>query len=178
VGRYSSDATTGLRIVKGEAEALPFENDSFDLVYCSHVLEHVKDEVASLKEMKRVLKPGGTLIIGMPTAAMAVINLFTEMLFTTHHRLVNVFMRPFINTAKTPVVNVLLPPSHSYDRAKTILYDLKHYRVENWKNTVESVFTIRETILPALYPYPQYWQLFGMKRKGRNSSSVFFICTK
>jgi ubiquinone/menaquinone biosynthesis C-methylase UbiE len=178
VGRYDAQSTSGLRIVKGEAEALPFEDNAFDVVYCSHVLEHVKDELQSLKEMKRVLKPEGTLIIGMPTAAMAFINLVTEILFTTHQRFVNVFMRPFINTGKTPLVNVLLPPSHSDGRAKTVLYDLEHYKIENWKKTVQQVFPVKQVILPAFYPYPQYWQLFSMKRKTKRSSSVFFICSK
>jgi hypothetical protein len=58
------------------------------------------------------------------------------------------------------------------------LYDLMHYRIENWKRTIESVFTIKKIILPALYPYPQYRQFFNMKLNGKKSSSVFFICTK
>jgi ubiquinone/menaquinone biosynthesis C-methylase UbiE len=178
VGRYDSGSTAGLRIVKGEAEALPFEDNAFDVVYCSHVLEHVKDEIESLREMKRVLKPNGALIIGMPTSTMAFINLVTEMLFTTHHRFVNVFMRPFIRTAKTPFINLLFPPSHSYGRAATVFYDLVHYRVAGWKKTVESVFSVEKTLLPALYPYPQYRQLFSMQLNAVWSSSVFFICHK
>lgn len=178
VGRYNTGSTSGLRIKRAEAEALPFDDNTFDVVYCSHVLEHVKDEAQSLKEMKRVLKPGGVLVIGMPTAMMAFINLITELLFTTHHRFVNVFMRPFMTTGKTPLINLFIPPSHSSDRAKTVLYDLQHYKIQNWKRTVESVFVVKHTILPALYPYPQYCQLFTMKLKAKKSSSVFFICNK
>ena len=178
VGRYDAASVSGLKIIKGESEALPFEDNSFDVVYCSHVLEHVSDEIQSLREMKRVLKPGGTLVIGMPTSAMAFINMVTEILFTTHQRFVNVFMSPFITTGKTPFINLFIPPSHSYGRASTIFYDLFHYRVNNWRKTVASVFTIEKTILPALYPYPQYWQLFNMKLNAKKSSSVFFICHK
>lgn len=178
VGRYNTTSVSELKITKGESEALPFEDNSFDVVYCSHVLEHVHDEIQSLREMKRVLKPGGTLVIGMPTSAMAFINMITETLFTTHQRFVNVFMRPFITTGKTPLINLFIPPSHSYGRANTVIYDLFHYRVNSWKETVASVFAIEKTILPALYPYPQYWQLFSMKLNAKNSSSVFFICHK
>ena len=105
VGRYSANSTSGLRITKGESEKLPFEDSSFDVVYCSHVLEHVKDEIQSLKEMKRVLKSGGTLVIGMPTATMAFINLITEILFTTHHRFINGVFAVLINGCKKTFTN-------------------------------------------------------------------------
>jgi ubiquinone/menaquinone biosynthesis C-methylase UbiE len=42
-----------------DANALPFENDAFDVTFCHQVLQHVGDPVAILKEMRRVTKPGG-----------------------------------------------------------------------------------------------------------------------
>ena len=45
---------------------LPFDEDSFDLVLCSHVLEHVGDDRAAIAEMKRVAKPGGRALIQSP----------------------------------------------------------------------------------------------------------------
>ena len=47
VGRYSNDSTIGLNIKKGFAEKIDYEDESFDVVYCSHVLEHVDDENAT-----------------------------------------------------------------------------------------------------------------------------------
>ncbi len=47
-------------------EALPFTDDSFDIVYSSNVLEHVLDPSKVLREAVRVLKPGGTLQIVCP----------------------------------------------------------------------------------------------------------------
>jgi SAM-dependent methyltransferase len=41
-------------------------DDSFDAIICSHVLEHVPDDKAAMSEMKRVLKPGGTLLALFP----------------------------------------------------------------------------------------------------------------
>lgn len=179
VGRYN-ELDSELNIKKGVSENLPFEDESFDVVFCSHVLEHVIDEQKSLEEIKRVLKPEGTLIIGMPTATMSWISFFTEYLFTTHQRLFNLLFGyiPFINAKKISIVNFFLPPSHSYPRAKTILYDFKHYKVSNWKKIVEKVFAIKQTLLPALYPYPQYIQLFKMRKNAFKSSSVFFIAKK
>ena len=80
VGRYSDKSTIGLNIKKGFAEKIDFVDESFDIVYCSHVLEHVNDEIKSLREMQRVLKKDGMLIIGMPTSSMAWVN-FTQIFF-------------------------------------------------------------------------------------------------
>lgn len=52
--------------VRGIAESLPFKNESFDLVFSVQVIEHVSDPKAALKEMFRVLKTGGFLIIIAP----------------------------------------------------------------------------------------------------------------
>lgn len=47
-------------------EAIPYPDDSFDIVYSSNVLEHVGDPAAVLAESIRVLKPGGTLCFVVP----------------------------------------------------------------------------------------------------------------
>jgi SAM-dependent methyltransferase len=46
--------------------ALPYADASFDAVLCNQVLEHVERDVAALQEMRRILKPGGLLILGVP----------------------------------------------------------------------------------------------------------------
>jgi SAM-dependent methyltransferase len=45
---------------------IPFENEKFDLVFCTQVLEHVNDPFSLIREMYRVLKPNGKLIISLP----------------------------------------------------------------------------------------------------------------
>lgn len=45
-----------------DANSLPFDDDSFDVVFCHQVLQHVKDPVHLLKEMKRVAKRGTGLV--------------------------------------------------------------------------------------------------------------------
>ncbi|MEM6824585.1 MAG: class I SAM-dependent methyltransferase [Pseudomonadota bacterium] len=47
---------------------LPFPEDDFDLVICSHVLEHVPDDAAAFSEIARVLKPGGQALLLTPYA--------------------------------------------------------------------------------------------------------------
>lgn len=52
--------------VVGTALALPFQDSTFDNVLCTEVLEHISDPLAVLREMRRVTKPGGTLLLTVP----------------------------------------------------------------------------------------------------------------
>lgn len=52
--------------VKADILHLPFENESFDVVFCNHVLEHIEDDRKAMSELYRVLKPGGWGILQVP----------------------------------------------------------------------------------------------------------------
>ena len=54
-------------LVNGD-EPLPFDETSFDGVVLKDVLEHVKDPVALVREVRRVLRPGGTVFASSPDA--------------------------------------------------------------------------------------------------------------
>ncbi|HYX27556.1 MAG TPA: class I SAM-dependent methyltransferase [Pyrinomonadaceae bacterium] len=54
------------KVKQGAAESLPFENASFDLVTALDVVEHLDDDVAGLKEMRRVLRPRGRALLFVP----------------------------------------------------------------------------------------------------------------
>ena len=45
---------------------IPFEDNTFDVVFCNHVLEHVKDDVQCMKEIRRVLKSDGFALCQSP----------------------------------------------------------------------------------------------------------------
>ena len=45
---------------------MPFPEDRFDLILCSHVLEHIADDGAALRELFRVLASGGTAVLMVP----------------------------------------------------------------------------------------------------------------
>jgi SAM-dependent methyltransferase len=58
----------GLNNVKlGAAESLPYEDGEFDLVTAFDVVEHMDDDIAGLREMRRVLRPDGRVLLFVPT---------------------------------------------------------------------------------------------------------------
>ncbi|HYI38550.1 MAG TPA: methyltransferase domain-containing protein [Thermoleophilaceae bacterium] len=66
-GEYvSADLFSPRAEVKADITDLPFEDGRFDLVLCSHVLEHVADDAAAMSEMGRVLADGGTVVVQTP----------------------------------------------------------------------------------------------------------------
>lgn len=52
--------------IRASVTKLAFQDRSFDIVYCSHVLEHVDDDRAAIDEFFRILKPGGSAIVLVP----------------------------------------------------------------------------------------------------------------
>ena len=178
VGRYLKELVEKVEIKKGVAENLPYENESFSNVYFSHVLEHVNNEKKVLAEINRVLKMEGIAVIGMPTSAMAILNLISQILFTTHIKVYE-FIRSLIEANfYRNFIKIFRINSHSYPRARSIWYDISHYRISKWKKLIENELIIQEIIKPVFYPYPDYPQFFRLHKNPFLSSSVFFICKK
>lgn len=61
---YTRDA--GVPLVQGGIGSLPYRDNSFSKIFSTEVLEHVEDDLGALKEIFRILKPGGRLIITVP----------------------------------------------------------------------------------------------------------------
>ena len=58
-----------IELVEGRAEELPFEDDSFDALTFTYLLRYVEDPAATLRELRRVVRPGGTIAMlefGLP----------------------------------------------------------------------------------------------------------------
>jgi len=60
-------AGTVAATVNGDGTRLPFPDDTFDRIICSEVMEHIPDDSAAAAELARVLKPGGTIAVTVPT---------------------------------------------------------------------------------------------------------------
>ncbi|MFH0777183.1 MAG: methyltransferase domain-containing protein [Candidatus Eisenbacteria bacterium] len=62
----STDIASSLAMVKADVQKAAFKDKSFDVIICSHVLEHVPDDSRAMRELARILKPGGWAIIQCP----------------------------------------------------------------------------------------------------------------
>lgn len=65
-GYVTADIESPLAKVKMDIHRMPFKDSHFDAVLCNHVLEHVTDDIQAMKEICRVLKPGGWAILQIP----------------------------------------------------------------------------------------------------------------
>ncbi len=64
IGRAEERGLANVAPTQGDATALPYEDESIDAVVLTAVLGEIPDPVAALRQIRRVLKPGGRLIVG------------------------------------------------------------------------------------------------------------------
>jgi SAM-dependent methyltransferase len=53
-------------VIEGSVLQMPFDSDSFDLAVCLDVIEHLESDLEALAELRRVIAPGGTLLVTVP----------------------------------------------------------------------------------------------------------------
>ncbi|MDB6018285.1 MAG: Demethylmenaquinone methyltransferase [Pedosphaera sp.] len=110
----ASGPTPEVRFLLGDAQRIPFPDASFDVVTMSYGLRNLADWEAGLREMRRVVRPGGRLLVldfGKPDNA-----LWRRIYFAYLKSLVPLLGRLFCGDADT----------HSY-----ILESLQHYAAQN-----------------------------------------------
>lgn len=62
----TTDLLSPLADVKADICNLPFEDNSYDIIFCNHVLEHIPDDTKAMQELYRVMKPRGWGIFQIP----------------------------------------------------------------------------------------------------------------
>ena len=62
----TTDLNSPLADVKADICDLPFADNSFDVILCNHVLEHIPNDTKAMQELYRVMKPGGWGIVQIP----------------------------------------------------------------------------------------------------------------
>lgn len=66
VNYLSGDLMMSDSMAKLDLTDIQFWDEQFDLVICSHVLEHIADDRKAMREMRRILRPGGFLLVMVP----------------------------------------------------------------------------------------------------------------
>ena len=94
----------GLKVTKGLAETLPYDDETFDVTTALDVVEHLDDDIAGLREMYRVTKRGGYSLIFVP----AFMWLWGVQDDISHHR---------IRYTKQQIVERLRQAGYSVERA-------------------------------------------------------------
>ncbi|WP_418638295.1 class I SAM-dependent methyltransferase [Winogradskyella sp.] len=62
----TTDLLSPIADVKADICDLPFEDNSYDVILCNHVLEHIPDDTKAMQELYRVMKPGGYGVFQIP----------------------------------------------------------------------------------------------------------------
>jgi len=62
----TTDLNSPLADVKADICNLPFDDSTFDVILCNHVLEHIPDDTKAIQELYRIMKPGGWGIFQIP----------------------------------------------------------------------------------------------------------------
>lgn len=62
----SADISSSAAMVRMDVMDIQFPDNSFDVILCSHVLEHVDDDRKAMREFRRILRPGGWAILQVP----------------------------------------------------------------------------------------------------------------
>ncbi|HXK34464.1 MAG TPA: class I SAM-dependent methyltransferase [Dehalococcoidia bacterium] len=108
--RKGAETTPGLALAVGEH--LPFKDGAFDVIVLNEVIEHVRDDAATLAEAERVLAPGGRIVIYAPNRLYP---------FETHGIYLGdrfIFGNiPFINWLPDPLRNRLVPHARAYTKS-------------------------------------------------------------
>jgi ubiquinone/menaquinone biosynthesis C-methylase UbiE len=132
--------------VVGDAGRLPFQDSLFDIVICSEVLEHLKHPEACLKEIRRILKNGGTALISTPNEN----NFITK------------FPKIFKITHKESDGNILKMKEHNSRDEHISVRSIKTWR-QTFLSTGFSVTGIkRHGILYGGYKYNKHRLLFAV----------------
>jgi len=144
-------------LVRGDAQQLPFRDGAFDFVTCLEVIEHLERPESMLKEVRRVLRPGGVVVLSTPVADGPLKDPFHVKEFTPEE------LREAIAQAGLEMVNLLGLHPRWLDRL--------YFRATGWR-TADKVVRAGIKATTALGCNPYTWT-----PKQPNSSGILALCT-
>ena len=144
----------GERVKEGMAEKLPYDDETFDFVYCYTVLEHVASVEASLKSMLRVLRVGGHLFVEAPNYRMPYEPHYKMMMPTFLPR---VFQKLYLRLCGRPPGFI---DRLNYINRRVLLDRMRHMPVL----TVQILDDFPESFCRWTNPFYLFMRAFGMER--------------
>ncbi|QKQ26308.1 class I SAM-dependent methyltransferase [Candidatus Reidiella endopervernicosa] len=146
----------GLTFEIGDAMNMKYEANSFDVVICSQVYEHVPDAAMLMQEMFRVLKPGGAIYFSAGNRLM-----FNE----PHYNL------PLLSVLPRPLAHLYLKMSGRGDH-----YYEKHFTYWGLKRLVRAFEVIDYT--PLILSKPEKYKTEYMVKPGSNKQKIAAFISK
>ena len=119
-------------------QSLPFADQRFDLVWCSEVIEHLRDPVASLREMRRVTKLGGELILTTPNSYMWLFRVLAGIGLTPQR----LQRRDHLHFFDLRSVRALAPDAELYGYFPWALYK-RTLKQDPWVGALSPTFVLR-----------------------------------
>jgi 2-polyprenyl-3-methyl-5-hydroxy-6-metoxy-1,4-benzoquinol methylase len=129
-------------VICGSVEKLPFLDDSFDAIVMLEVIEHIDSDVAAVNEVRRVLKPGGTLILSTPNVGMFA--------FLDPYNVRKAVQRKFSSFYNLAARLVRFESGQFTDNMERH----RHYRLKELAHLLKKDFTIRAVHRGGLLLYP------------------------
>lgn len=173
-----------VQVIPASAESLPFEDNSFDMVFSSHVLEHVPDRNKAIAEINRVLKPGGINFCVVPTRADRLYAFLANLVYITkrffYHFLFKFFQKkqsiPSTQSVSSAdnnskpnnlyVKSFPFPPAHG--AFPSYLTEVKGWSFKKWEQVISynnqyRILNSSSTQINFLFPlFGMFWPKAGL----------------
>lgn len=170
----------GLNALQASAEALPFADETFDVVILREVLVHIHEPVKALKEISRVLKPSGFLLGSAPHANLERHVWDDKRL---HHRyydektlladLDEAFEKTHLRVLNGAQFSIGFANSHMSDQPAELLWKSGNLDVMPWEHALTSdTKTLRVWMAPTQPPGTAYYRMIGFAAKMRQIPGV------
>lgn len=174
----------GLKVINGDAESLPFPDETFDVVILREVLVHLHDPVKGLTEIRRVLKKDGFLLGSTPHANLEK-NVWDDK--AAHHRyydeerlrahLAEVFPVTHLRILNGAQFSVGFASSHLATKPVELLWKSGGPDLPVWEHALTSDNkTLRVWMGPTQYPGTAYIRMIGFaaKMRGMKDTEIAF----
>jgi SAM-dependent methyltransferase len=148
-------AASGPGAVIADAHDLPFQDRTFDLVVSSDSLEHFHTPLKALREVRRVLKPGGTLVIWVP--------FLHPFHVTDYYRYTPLGLRHLLQTSGLHCVSLEAPLGLFTVYAQSLVMALQRVGLGRLEGAVERAGRVLDSRFPGRGSYAAFYRVTATK---------------